>query len=665
MFKLLRYYSIASFFAFFVMAIVVGLVYDRIGTRDVILDKEGENIISAQTLSRHLSSEISQLLFISPGLSTDEFIASPEMESLNEAVRYEIADTKIATIKVYDPSGRVIYSTESNQIGEDESANIGFLSAQSGEPSSKLVYKDTFSVLENEIQNVDVVETYIPIFRNDSSGELEYVFEIYSDVTSMMESMGETKRQVLLGGATVIGALYIVLLIIVRRADRVIRKQHDQSESIKTKLQYDAFHDELTDLPNRSLIVDRIGQAIIRGKRNPEYQFAVLFIDLDRFKNVNDSLGHSMGDEILISIAKRLSESVRAIGTVARFSADEFIVLLDDGKNAYNVSNRILKTLGQPIATGSTQVTVTGSMGVVLKSENYSSPEEVIRDADIAMYRAKALGNNRFEVFNTDMLSTARERLKTETDMRLGIEGKQFRVFYQPIVDLNTEDVIGFEALVRWEHPEKGLLAPNKFLPIARDTGIIIDIGKLVIDEAVQQLDSWKSKYRKAKDLSVSINLSAKQLMDPALIKYVNTILKKSLVDPKYLKFEITEDAFMQDMKASFEVITRLRNMNIEIQLDDFGTGYSSLSVIHELPINAFKIDQSFIKRIGDNRENTSFVRILTLLANELNLITIAEGIERIDQLEFLKKLGCTLGQGYYFSKPLSSLKTEEYIANL
>lgn len=432
----------------------------------------------------------------------------------------------------------------------------------------------------------------------------------------------------------------------------IIRDITDRKVS-EQKLIRSAFYDALTGLPNRALLMDRLRHAILRNKRKSSDSFAVLFIDLDRFKVVNDSLGHRLGDELLVHSGRRLEACLRADDTVARIGGDEFVLLLGsitELAEAQEIAGRIHKAFSVPFHIGGQEFYTSTSIGIAMSSPKYERPEEILRDADLAMYRAKSLGRARSEVFDSVLHSQAISLLEMETDLRHSLERNEFRILYQPIIELSSGRVSGMEALLRWEHPRRGMLSASDFMNLAEDTGLVHAIGENVLLQSCLQLRKWQKTFGPAFDLGVSVNLSAKQFSNPGLLNEVSHILKTTEIDPSNLALEITETVLMENRSAAEDLIDGLHRMQVKLHVDDFGTGYSSLSYLRRFPVDALKIDKSFIQGI---QENSEIVRTILTLAQNLKIQAIAEGVENEQQLQQLIKLGCQYGQGYLFSEPL------------
>ena len=432
------------------------------------------------------------------------------------------------------------------------------------------------------------------------------------------------------------------------------------------KLVHDAFHDALTGLPNRILLMDHLKQSVERAKRKKHSPFAVLFLDFDRFKLINDSLGHMVGDQLLIAIARRLEASVRPGDTVARLGGDEFTILLDDlnrPDEAIVVVRRLLRNLAEPFKLAGREVFITASVGVALSTAEYEQADDVLRDADTAMYRAKSLGKARYEVFDQTMHANATDLLQIETDLWRALERKELTLDYQPIVSLRTGKIAGFEALLRWLHPARGIVSPLEFISVAEETGLIVPIGQWVLDQACRQTREWQKRYPQEPPLHVSVNLSAKQFMQPDLIDQVGLALDKSGLNPTSLKVEITESMVMQNMESTTQMLGQLRALGVEISLDDFGTGYSSLSSLHRFPISVLKVDRSFVTSMTDNQESLEIVRTIVGLARNLKMDVIAEGVETLEQAVELRAMDCKYGQGYYFSRALNAENAVRFLA--
>jgi diguanylate cyclase (GGDEF)-like protein/PAS domain S-box-containing protein len=425
--------------------------------------------------------------------------------------------------------------------------------------------------------------------------------------------------------------------------------------------------DPLTGLPNRLLFIDRLGRLIKHAKRRKDILFAVLFLDLDGFKMINDSMGHLIGDQLLLGVANRLEKCLRSTDTVARLGesftvarlgGDEFTVLLDDLKDpndAKSAADRLMKALAPPFILGGKEVFTSVSIGIALSNSAYDEPEDMLRDADTAMYRAKSLGKARFEVFDADMRASVMARLQLETDLRGALEREEFRNFYQPIVSLDSGQIVGFEALLRWQHPTRGLIGPEEFILVAEETGLIRELGWWNLREACRQMSDWRTGPNGRPGLIISVNLSAKQFLQPNLVVDIRTLLHELSLSPDALKLEITESAVMADPSAAVEMLQQIKSIGIHLAIDDFGTGYSSLSYLHRFPLDTLKIDRSFIREMQEDGEGMEIARTILPMANNLRLDVVAEGVETLEQVALLKQLHCKYAQGYYFSKPLSA----------
>ncbi|MGA9812700.1 MAG: EAL domain-containing protein [Terriglobales bacterium] len=448
----------------------------------------------------------------------------------------------------------------------------------------------------------------------------------------------------------------------------IVNRDISERKRAEEMLAHNAFHDGLTNLPNRALFLDRLQRALVLSKRHTDYKFAVLFIDVDEFKVFNDSLGHKVGDEVLIQIGLRLTSSLREVDTIsrpqvgqaqkddtlARLGGDEYTILLEDIRNpsdAIRVAERLQSKLAVPFTVQGYEIVVNASVGIALSTTTCAHAEDLLRDANIAMFRAKRAGKARCEVFDTAMHEGAVRRLELETELRKGLELGEFRTHYQPIISLKTGRITGFEALTRWQHGDR-LRSPAEFIAVADETGLILPMNRILLREACEQLRSWHAQFPAEQPLSMSVNITSKEFAHPNLANGIAETLKQTGLDPHYLQLEITETIAMGDPEKAASVLSGLKAFGVRLSVDDFGTGYSSLSRLQQFPVDSLKIDRAFISQMDSDAESHKIVRVIIMLAQTLGLVTVAEGTETEEQVNQLKDLDCGFAQGYYFSKP-------------
>ena len=424
------------------------------------------------------------------------------------------------------------------------------------------------------------------------------------------------------------------------------------------RLVHDSFHDALTGLPNNALLRERLERAANYAKRRPGYTFAVLFLDVDRFKNVNDSLGHVEGDQLLIIIAGRLKSCIRSVDLAARLGGDEFILLLDDiadKQEAVYAAERIQRAVAMPFYLNGQEIYASTSIGIAISSDPERDPYSLVRDADTAMYRAKSRGSGLYEIFNPSMHAQAVQLLGMETSLRRAISRDELRLHYQPIVNLMTGEIAGFEALLRWYSSDKGIVQPQDFIPVAEETGLIIPIGRWALREACRQMVAWQQNVVFEKKLFMSVNISPRQFTQVDLVDQIAAVLDETRIAPEVLKLEITESVLIDNVESTAVMMRRLQSMNVRLCIDDFGTGYSSLSTLSQLPIHTLKIDRSFVHQTRSDGKHAEIVDTIIMLAHNLTMDVIAEGIENEEQLRILKARNCEYGQGYLFSRPITA----------
>jgi diguanylate cyclase (GGDEF)-like protein/PAS domain S-box-containing protein len=438
------------------------------------------------------------------------------------------------------------------------------------------------------------------------------------------------------------GAVVLTLM------DITARKRTEQ------RLAHQALHDPVTGLANRALFMDRLEQALETSRRE-RASLAVMFLDLDRFKVINDTLGHSVGDHLLIAVAQRLSHHLPVGSLLARFGGDEFAVLLDNAGDAHAISQaaaQLVQSLGRPLQLAGHEVVVSASVGVAVDTMRTAHASDLLRNADVALYQAKRAGGGTYQLFDQEVDRLSTERLDLEADLRRALERQEFEIYYQPDVDLQTGRISGAEALIRWHHPSRGLCPPVEFIPLAEETGLILPIGDWVLQTACSQARSWRGMLGSGESFVVSVNLSARQFEQAELVDRVAEVLSSPGIDPTSIKLEITESVLMQDTNATLRSLARLRELGVRLAVDDFGTGYSSFSYLRRFPVDTVKIDQSFVRELGQDRAAGAVVEAITRIAHVLSMDVTAEGIETEAQLEQARELGCDRGQGYLFAKP-------------
>lgn len=448
----------------------------------------------------------------------------------------------------------------------------------------------------------------------------------------------------------------------IRERTAQLEAEIQKRERAQAKLLRMALHDSLTDLPNRSWFLQKLKQELEKSQQQPNYQFAVISFDCDNFKVINDSLGHSVGDSLLKAIPSRLESCLPPDSFMARLGGDEFIILIpeiQDLATAITATEQIQQKFTIPFSVGKREIFLNFSIGIVLGTAEYDLPEKLLRNADLAMYQAKALGKDQYQIYNQQMHQRAVERLQLEIDLRQAIKNNEFILHYQPIICLKTGYISGFESLIRWQHPQLGMISPGKFIPVAEETGLIIPIGIWVLKEACKQIKLWQQKYHAFISLTININVAVQQFSYSRLIEEIDKILAETQLPSCCLKLEITESAIMENSDSAHAILQQLRDRDIKICIDDFGTGYSSLSYLHKFPVDNLKIDRSFISRIKSLDEPNKVIDAIVNLAHHLDITVTAEGIETQAQLDYIQKLGCEYAQGYHFYKPLNAEAVE------
>ncbi|HEY3617993.1 MAG TPA: EAL domain-containing protein [Candidatus Sulfotelmatobacter sp.] len=567
----------------------------------------------------------------------------------NEELFQIVTENAADMIALVDVKGRRLYNSPSYK------RILGYSPAELGETSSfeQIYPDDRFKVLEAAREA-----------RETGIGKrLEYRIKHKDGSWRVLESIA----------STICDAKGEVAKLVIVNRDITERKQAEQ------KLEHHLFHDPLTDLPNRRLFLDRLQSSFVRAQRDCERPYALLLVNVDHFKVFNETMGSTAGDQILLEIGRRLGEHLRQDDTIARcesgghvgeavlfrLGADEFTILLDavgEPSDALRMAKSLQAGVAEPFFVESREVRASVSIGIALGTKTHKRPEDVLKDADIAMRRAKALGGSRCEVFDEAMHARAVGRLRLESDLRTAITARQFRVFYQPVVQLATRRIVSFEALLRWDHPSQGLISPARFIAAAEDTGILVSVGHWLILQACQQLRAWETKDYSQPPVNITVNLSARQFADPRLASDIQSALQQTGIDPSRLQLEITESIAATDPKLTITVLSHLKHMGIGVILDNFGTGATSLRGLRQFPVDALKIDRSLVQEMQSDLAVCDIVEFMVAVAHKMKLSAIAEGIETARQAERLLELGCEYGQGYYFSQPLEAKAAEQFM---
>lgn len=663
MFRFLRYFSIASLVSVVAAAVILGVLYRQIATSHLLELGESNNVALTQTFANLIWPQFRSFADASGQLDADALRRHPDVARLHQSVLDAIRNTQTVKVKLYQLDGRTLFSTEVTQIGADYSGKPGFISARQGRVTSDLSHRGTFSAFHGEIVNRDVLSSYVAL-RRDAAAPIEGVFEVYTDVTDLLESIDKQGRLVTLSVVAVLTVLYGVLFFVARHADGVIKGQYE-------KIRHQATHDLLTGLPNRVLFHDILAHVIARAQRTGKLM-AVMVLGLDDFKKINDTFGHEYGDILLKETARRLTAALRKDDLISRDDdlishqgGDEFTVLLQGVsvvQSIIYVAERILAAVSEPFIADGHEMHVTASIGITVFPFDDTDSGHLLRNANTAMYRAKDAGKNNFQFYTSEMNALIQERMEIENGLRHALQRNELVLHYQPQVDIGSGKIIAVEALLRWPHPEKGLIPPDKFIPVAEESGLIVPIGEWVLRTACKQSKAWQDAG--LPHIRMAVNLSARQFRQPQLAVIVDKAMADAGLDPHSdnLELEVTESYIMKDLEATIATLNKLHEMGVRLSIDDFGTGYSSLSYLKHFPIQTLKIDQSFIRDIAIDPDDAVIAATVIALGHSLKLNIIAEGVETAEQLAFLREMKCDEMQGHYFSRPIPSEELERLL---
>lgn len=675
MFNLTRYFSTLSFALMAVAAGALTYYYRHTAYEQLLRHEQNRAEEFTQVMENSLWPHFQPLIETGNRSPVDVLRERADNTRLRESLGDMMRGTTVLKIKLYARDGITVFSTDPSQIGENKASNGGFRSALSGTAISELTHRNQFDAFEGTLQDRDVISTYVPIY---SAQQVVGVFEVYQDVTRFVQASDRHLMWVSLGVVGVLAALYLAQFMLVRRAQTILRVQagalqqanleldrrvQERTRELEVeiaerrhaeqRLDYLAHHDPLTDLPNRLLFKKRLSHSLQQLSPNAG-QLAVLFIDLDHFKDVNDTLGHSVGDVLLATVTRRLQSCIRPGDTLARLGGDEFICILQDiagPATALEVADQLLELFRQPFTVGDNQLYLSASIGISQAPLDGMDVDVLVRKADAAMYQAKAHGRNRSHFYTSEMTASAQERIELESLLRDAIQSQELSVHFQPKVDTQSGRLLGAEALARWNSAVLGSVPPARFIPLAEETGFIMELGFWVLCEACRQVAAWDAAGLHVP--VVSINLSVKQLERGNFPELLRSVMRETGIAPDRLELEITESVIM-DVEDAFAMLADLRALGVRLALDDFGTAYSSLSYLRKLPVQTLKIDCAFIAGIGKNRSDEAIVQAMVAISHSLDLMTVAEGVETAEQYAYLRRLGCEQVQGFLFGGAVS-----------
>ena len=599
----------------------------------------------------------------SAGRPRESLAADPAVARLHAEVLAKMGGLRVVKVKVYNLQGTTVFSTDARQIGEDQSGNARFLHARDGTVVSDISYRDRFDAFDGVISGRNLISSYIPV-RRDSQSPVEGVFEVYSDVTELVAEQNRARTQIALMLLAALVGLYLFMLLIVRKADRVIARQYREREAQAAEIRHQAHHDALTGLPNRSCFGERMSE-ILGAVRSGPYSGALLYVDLDRFKVVNDSIGHEGGDSLLRAVAQRLSGALRAGDLAFRMGGDEFTVVMpriEAPDCAASAARRIISALGTPFRIHGRDLRIGASVGIAVFPADGSSVDALVRNADAAMYSRKELERGSFAFYQAAMNERAEQRLDVEAALAQAYERGEFELHYQPRVEAVTGRVASVEALLRWNHPARGRVSPAEFLHVLEDMDLMTQVGEWVLRTACQQLRQWQREGLET--LQVSVNVSMRQFRDPGFVAMVERVLAETQVLPAHVELELTESLLIADAEAARLTLEALEAMGVRAAIDDFGTGFSSLDRLRRMPVQALKIDGGLVAELPGSDRDRAIVSAIAALGRALGIAVVAEGVETQAQASFLRGTHCTEFQGYFFSRPLPADRVPAYCAS-
>jgi len=651
-FSLTRAYSIVSVLGIALFGLFVGAYYRHVAVETLIQQETRANRALARSFANNIWPRYAEFLAQARSMPAETLQTRPEIDTLRADVAELMRGLDVVRVKIFSQEGRLVFSTERAEIGTFASHNPRFLQARSGELASELTFRDEIFDLAQISGDRHLISSYIPI-RAPGDERVGGVFELYSDVTELVAQIDHMGYTLLFGTSVSLLTLYLVLLAFVRHADNRIKAlESAERREHAERIHFLARRDALTGLPNRQVFLADLDRAIGRSARYDRL-LAMLYIDLDRFKAINDSLGHDAGDQVLCEMANRVQHHRFQTGALYRIGGDEFAVILEDvtsPEQAGEKAERILEACRQPVIVDGRDVVITASIGIALFPGDTQNPARLVQDAHAASNRAKKIGQDRFLFYSERFNAAALQRLEWESDLRKAVQRHAFQVHLQPRIGVSSGKAVAMEALLRWEHPKHGKVAPNRFVHILEETGLIGTVSDWLIAEACRQCQILQE--RGYPGMRVSVNVSSLQFLSQSLMHAVRRALAESGLGAEFLELEITESVLVDDPQEAAACLTQLKGIGVQLAIDDFGTGYSSLNYLKHLPVDSLKIDRSFIVGIPENADHVALTETIVTLAQNFGLHSVAEGVETESQYAFLKELGCDEVQGYLFGRP-------------
>ena len=652
-FRLGRYFSISSLVGVVVVIAVLSLFYKYTAVNMLIEYETRANSEISKKFANIAWSKYTGFIQESSFFSKHDLLSRPEVDRLRQDILPLLANSSISNIRIFNLQGMTVFSMQDAQLGEDVNIKSGYADAKTGAMASELVYNRQSSNSGTEMGDRDFLSTYLPL-HSTNNNSIHGVVELDTDVTELVDHIRRTQENVIGGVFITLMLLYLFLQLIVRRADSVIQRYEKARSSSIEQIHYLAYHDPMTKLPNKQQFTRSIKTAMDNAGQNQK-MMALMFVDVDRFKLVNDSLGHEAGDELLRIVAKRLQYPIRKGDQLFRWGGDEFTLVLEnigDVCMVENMAQRIIAAMSEPINLKGQEVLVTTSIGIAIYNcDDDMASAQLISNADAAMYRAKRAGRNCFMFYDPRMNDKAFEQLTIETSLKQALGNNEFRLYYQPRLSVFSGKVTAVETLLRWMHPQFGLVTPDKFIPMLEDSGMIKTVGEWVLKSACKQLKKWQTSGMPS--VRVSVNVSAKQLLFGNIVEQVKQAISEADIDPHNLELEFTESLFVEDREYVLLIMKRLKEIGVSLTIDDFGSGYWSLSYLKQIPVDYIKIGRGFIQGVLHNNKDAEITRAIARLAYSLNMRLVAEGVESQEQVEALKQTGCHELQGYLFGKPM------------